>query len=73
MNRITDFLQEHINILENGVDDIESDFAIISHAAAINHIIYILLTGSSGDSTGHYEFISNFVHIKNASVTTLVL
>lgn len=71
-NRITDFLKEKVYDHANWVDAIENDIAVVSHAAAINHIIYLMLTGDSGSSAWHYEFITNFVHLKNASVTTLV-
>ena len=45
---------------------------IVSHAAAINHLIYLLLFWKNNNSELHYKFFTKFSHIKNASITKMI-
>lgn len=44
--------------------------AIVSHAAAINHLLDLLIFRSTADQ--HYDLFNRLSHIKNSSVTKLI-
>jgi len=65
-NRLFSFLSDYV--LNTNL----SNICIVSHAAAINHIIHLLLFWHDWNSEKHYNFITKFSHIKNASITKII-
>lgn len=63
--RMNEFVSEHIN------NAIYSNIVIVSHAAAINHLIHILLNGYDLNPQKHFDFFLKHEHIHNCGVTKI--
>lgn len=63
--RMNEFVCENIN------ESTYSNIVIISHAAAINHLIHILLFGYDLNAQKHFDFFLKHEHIHNCGVTKI--
>lgn len=66
-SRLYEFLEEYIYS-----DTALGNVVIVSHAATINHLIYLLLFWKTDNSDEHYDFITKFNHIKNTWITKII-
>lgn len=63
--RMNDFISDNIDNTHY------SNIVIVSHAAAINHLIHVLLFGYDLDSKKHFDFFLKHEHIYNCGVTKI--